>query len=234
MKKIVLVATLLVFSAVFAYADSGFYLKGELGYSNALDASLMNDKSTADPNDDQLAPGSKLQDIGHGATFGLGVGYQFNQFFRADITGYVRDGFDIDDTSFNGTQKFSGDIDSKAIMLNLYAQKEFNRIIPFIGFGIGHARNKVDSLSYTAGGLKGKGPGKTKSGFAWQISAGAGYKITEKFIVDLEYRYADLGKIAAGKGANNLNEFGLGTVSLNGVKGDLKVQEAVLSLRYLF
>jgi opacity protein-like surface antigen len=234
MKRIVLVLALMVFSVAAVHAENGVYVKGELAYSGALDVGLKNEKSTATADDDQLAAGSKLDDIGNGSSFGLGVGYVFNQYFRADITGYVKSGYEIDDSSFSGAQKFSGDIDSKAILVNFYAQKELGRFIPYVGFGLGYAKNEIDSFSYSYGDSKGKGPGNDESGFAWQVAAGLGFKLTEKLFLDFEYRYVDLGKISAGKGENDLTEFGLGKMALEGVKGDLRVQEAVLGLRYAF
>lgn len=234
MKRIVLVLALVVFSVASVHAESGIYVKGELAYSSALDAGLKNERSTATINDDQLAAGSKLDEIGSGASFGLGIGYVFNQYFRADITGYVKSGYEIDDSSFSGTQKFSGDIDSRAVLVNFYAQKEFGRFIPYAGFGLGYAKNEIDSFSYSSGTLKGTGPGNDESGFAWQVAAGLGFKLTEKLFLDFEYRYVDLGKISAGKGENDLSEFGLGKVTLEGIEGDLRVQEAVLGLRYAF
>jgi opacity protein-like surface antigen len=234
MKRIVIILALVVLSAAAVQAESGIYVKGELAYSSAFDAGLDNERTTATANDDQLAAGSKLDDIGNGTSFGLGFGYVFNQYLRADITGYVRSGYEIDDSSFNGAQKFSGDIDSKAILVNLYAQKELGRFVPYVGVGLGYSKNEIDSFSYTSGGLKGKGPGNDESGFAWQVAAGIGFKLTEKLFLDFEYRYADLGEISVGKGENDLTEFGLGKVDLEGIKGDLRVQEAVLGLRYVF
>src|SRR6478735_4778021 len=71
----------------------GWYLRGDVGMSNqrvkSLDNLLYHD------------PGVSVQNVGlgfsSGMTYGLGVGYQFNNWLRADITGEYRGG-----TEFHG------------------------------------------------------------------------------------------------------------------------------------
>lgn len=64
----------------------GWYLRGDIGMTNTrgkLFAPAYNDASTVSVNQ-----------IGHeftsGMTYGLGVGYQFNNWFRMDVTGEYR------------------------------------------------------------------------------------------------------------------------------------------------
>src|SRR5262245_39361389 len=79
----------------------GWYLRGDVGMSNqrvkSLDNLLYHDA------------GVSVQNVGlgfsSGMTYGLGAGYQFNNWFRADITGEYRGGTEfhgLDIVSLNG------------------------------------------------------------------------------------------------------------------------------------
>src|SRR5262245_9714610 len=65
---------------------SGWYLRGDIGLSQQRVKSLHNILYET--------PGTSVQTVGAGfggtALFGVGVGYQFGSWFRADITGEYR------------------------------------------------------------------------------------------------------------------------------------------------
>jgi len=73
----------------------GWYLRGDIGMSNQRVKRLDNVLQTA--------PNTTTQQIGMGfdsaPTFGVGVGYQFNSWLRADVTGEYRG-----KASFNGLE----------------------------------------------------------------------------------------------------------------------------------
>ena len=73
-------------------------------------------------------------------------------------------------------------------------------ITPFIGAGVGVAYNKIEHFRDTnviAGG-GGWAESGTKTNLAWALHAGASYKVTSNFAVDLSYRYLNLGKAETG------------------------------------
>ncbi len=77
------------------YSASGWYLRGDIGMSNQRVGSMFNvlyDTASSVTN--------VQKDFDSAPTFGLGIGYQFNHWLRADLTGEYRGkatfhGFDI-------------------------------------------------------------------------------------------------------------------------------------------
>src|ERR1700733_4232513 len=75
----------------------GWYLRGDIGMTNS--------KGTLHSNlYDTLPAGTSLAQLGEGFTggmsYGLGAGYQFNSWFRADVTGEYRSRVGFSGTDF--------------------------------------------------------------------------------------------------------------------------------------
>src|SRR3954447_8605341 len=180
----------------------GWYLRGDIGMTNTSSKLHVNAYDT-------LPAGTGFQQLGHGFTggtsYGLGVGYQFNSWFRADITGEYRS-----KVSFSGTDFFmfnpgggladtyTGGYKSWVGMVNGYVDLgTWWCITPFIGAGVGAATIKTTGFSDTglANGAPGSyfAEGASKTNFAWAAHAGLAYKVNNAFTVELAYRYLDMG-----------------------------------------
>ena len=130
----------------------------------------------------------------------LGVGYHFNDIFRSDINIQYR--------KFNGKERAfnykdiqipidKNKVQNIAIMLNGYVNLTDSKdnFIPYITAGIGYGSNKLyeSRRNVSDGYIAIKG--KTSSNIIWSIGAGGVIKLTERFGIDLYYRYIDLGKL---------------------------------------
>ncbi len=129
----------------------GWYLRGDIGVTNQKVKTLFNVLYET--------PGTSVQTVGAGfggsALFGVGVGYQFGSWLRADITGEYRakasiHGLDI--VRFNGvpvgTDQYGGSKEEWLALVNLYADLgTWWCITPFIGVGIGGARTTISSFT---------------------------------------------------------------------------------------
>jgi opacity protein-like surface antigen len=182
----------------------GWYLRGDIGFSNQsvkrLDNALY------------YTPGTSVQNVGLGfdtaGIFGAGVGYQFNSWFRADVTGEYRGkanfhGSDI--VRFNGAvtgnDVYSGSKSEWLVLANAYADLgTWWCITPFIGAGIGASRNTISSFTDVNTATNGLAFGDTKSkwNLAWALHAGLAYKVNPGMTVQLGYRYVDLGNATSG------------------------------------
>ena len=193
----------------------GWYLRGDIGMTNTrgkLFAPAYNDASTL----------SVLQN-GHeftsGMSYGLGVGYQFNSWFRADITGEYRSKVHFSGTDFANiaglgpiADVYSGGYSSWVGMANVYVDLgTWWCITPFVGVGLGGAFNKISGLQ-DFGAIPSPGVGSVNAAsyfatgvsqwdFAWAAHAGLAYKVNQNFTVELAYRYLDLGAAITGPGA---------------------------------
>jgi opacity protein-like surface antigen len=190
----------------------GWYLRGDIGMTNTqakLHTNLY----------DTLPANTAFNQYGHGfdggMLFGVGVGYQFNNWFRADITGEYRS-----KVSFNGTDFFQfnpgggladayhGGYQSWVGLVNAYADLgTWWCLTPFIGAGVGAATIKTNAFSDVATfpAFDGRtssfvADGATKTNFAWALHAGVAYKVTNNFTVELAYRYLDMGTAGHGQG----------------------------------
>jgi opacity protein-like surface antigen len=198
----------------------GWYLRGDIGMTNTtgkLFAPAYNDASTLSVNQ-----------LGHGFTggtsYGLGIGYQFNNWFRGDITGEYRSKVSFGGTDFANiaglgpiSDVYSGGYSSWVGLVNAYADLgTWWCLTPFVGAGVGVARNTFSglqdsgSLFTTVGvppatqavvtGSSYFADGASKTNLAWALHAGVAYKVNNNFTIELAYRYLDLGSGVTGTG----------------------------------
>jgi opacity protein-like surface antigen len=183
---------------------SGWYLRGDVGVTNQRVKSLFNVLYET--------PGTSVQTVGAGfsgsSLFGIGVGYQFGGWFRADVTGEYRakasiHGLDI--VRFNGvpvgTDEYRGNKEEWLALINLYADLgTWWCITPFIGVGIGGAKTTISSFvdvnTATAGVAFANN--ESKFNFAYALHAGLGYKVSNNLTMELAYRYVHLGDAQSG------------------------------------
>lgn len=122
--------------------------------------------------------------------------------------------------------------DIETYMFNLYYDIDTGtKLTPYVGAGIGLAHIDAKS-SYDHPGAAYSHVNESDTKFAWQLSAGAAYALTDNLAVDLGYRYTDLGSI---KGNSDFMDAQTGAVAapLN-MKADFESHEVMLGARYTF
>ncbi len=195
----------------------GWYLRGDIGQTTTTGKLHVNAYDT-------FPAGTTLIQNGHGfdggVSYGIGVGYQANNWFRIDVTGEYRAkvGFNGSDfVTYPGPSSISdvynGGYKSWVGLVNFYADLgTWFCVTPFIGVGVGGARitttglqdsgavftnvggqNVVTGASYFANGA-------STNNLAWAIHAGLAYKVNNNFTVELAYRYLDMGTAIHGVG----------------------------------
>jgi len=185
----------------------GWYLRGDIGFSNQ---SISKRDYYSYPNLLSLQQQSSFDTAG---IFGIGVGYQFNNWFRADVTGQYRGkanfhGLDLTSYTDTGTVQRGSDTYSASksefvVLANLYADLgTWWCLTPFIGAGIGMSRNTISN--FTDIGVNGTAafgtvpglafaPSASKWNFAWALHTGLAYRVTPNMTVELGYSYMNLG-----------------------------------------
>jgi len=186
----------------------GWYLRGDVGMSNQSAGSI--DSRTA-----QTFPtGTHGLGFDSAPIFDLGVGYRFNNWFRADVTGQWRGRANLhgsnnvflaaNDVEANN---YSGSKSELVFMANAYVDLgTWWCITPFIGAGIGTSYNKLsafrdDGMRYTGGVLSNSVTYFADNGkwnFAWAAHAGLSYKVNPGLTLELAYSYMNLGSAAPG------------------------------------
>jgi opacity protein-like surface antigen len=186
-----------VYKAPVAVQTGGWYLRGDIGMTNQSVGELTSPAYTPDV--------TVLQkDVSSGMLAGLGLGYQFNNWFRADITGEYRGG-----TTFRGLDSYPAGPGFVAGANDYYGTKSewlflANAYIdlgtwwcftPFVGAGIGYSQNTISNwrdinpVANTAA----YSDSRSQWEMAWALHAGIAYKVTPNFTAEFAYRYVNLG-----------------------------------------
>ena len=182
----------------------GWYLRGDIGMSNQKVKSLFNVLYDSVDSVDTVQ-----KDFGSAPIFGLGIGYQFNNWLRGDLTGEYRGGavfHGLDIVGAGGglyTDEYRAIKSEWLLLANMYADLgTWGGFTPFVGFGIGGSRNTIsgflDVCTTCPGGGVAHGADTSKFNFAWAIHAGVGYKVTNNVTVEFAYRYVSLGDALGG------------------------------------
>src|ERR1700694_2163846 len=161
----------------------GWYLRGDIGFSNQR----VNHLDTPGYHDPGITvPPTIGLGFDSAGTFDVGVGYQFNNWFRADITGEYR----------SRANEYQASKSEWVVMANAYADLgTWWCVTPFVGAGVGMSRNTISNfvdintpnlgVAFT--------PNASKWDLAWAVHAGVGYRVNPGLTLELAYHYVNLG-----------------------------------------
>ncbi|MCC2095455.1 MAG: porin family protein [Hyphomicrobiales bacterium] len=218
---------------------SGWYIRGDVGIGSHRSLKM---RSVPDPMS-QVFPNfvptsyNILPAMVSGSPFvSVGVGYQINSWFRADLTAEYRtatfssqdqlgynNGVAAPNTSSSVLRNFyRGNIGSMVYLLNGYIDLgTWSGVTPYVGAGIGFARQTMFGATDNGYSNTYAGPGagstantsgnyKTKSttSFAWALMAGASYNVNSRLKLDIGYRYLNMGEVRSA--VPSCNAFGPG------------------------
>jgi opacity protein-like surface antigen len=186
----------------------GWYLRGDVGVGVQTFSTFDHSQT----NSAFVWPASWTivqQDLQDTSIFGGGVGYEFNNWFRADVTAEYRTKAMWKATGsytnfcagggicFDAT---SGNLSSTVVMANAYVDLgTWWCLTPYVGAGIGGAYNRITGVQDNGINSDGSvGFGYTNGdssqwNLAWNAQAGLTYNVTNNFKVDLNLRYLHLG-----------------------------------------
>jgi len=201
----------------------GWYLRGDIGFSNQSMKSIRKSDESAYTPIKSLTETTGFDTAG---IFGLGVGYQFNNWFRADVTGQYRGrsnfkGSDVFTATaygltYNAVDNYNASKSELLFLANAYVDLgTWWCITPFIGAGVGTSQvtisnftdSGVTNLQLASPPYVGGPPvssfatasSASKWNFAWAAHAGLAYKVTPNVTLELAYSYVDLGSGVTGE-----------------------------------
>jgi opacity protein-like surface antigen len=203
----------------------GWYLRGDIGFSNQRVDNIRNTNAALYANNSSFQETTNFDSAG---TYQVGAGYQFNSWFRADVTGEYRGSANFKGTDLvsgpfagaigSGIDNYSASKSELLFLANVYADLgTWWCVTPFIGAGIGTARVSINNFSdnglsneHVAGGGAAAfvgGPPVASAvtaangsewNFAWALHAGLAYKISPNATLELAYSYVNLGNGTTG------------------------------------
>ncbi len=190
----------------------GWYLRGDIGITNQRVDKLEN----------ALLPASTHHvnaEFDSAGLFGIGAGYQFNNWLRFDVTGEYRGNSDFTglDIVRVGGSTFTDEYRAKKsewlFLANAYLDLgTWWCVTPFVGAGIGVSRVNISSFVDVNTPNLGVAYGATEAkwNLAWALHAGLAFQATNNLAIELAYRYTHLGDGIAGDavtytGTNSFN-----------------------------
>jgi opacity protein-like surface antigen len=187
----------------------GWYLRGDIGMTNQRVQKLNSNTAILFPANTDVGLGFDSSPL-----FDLGVGYRFNNWFRADVTAQYRGraNFHGNDTliftpTFFQSDNFSGSKSEAVFLANAYLDLgTWWCVTPFVGFGIGTSYNMIssfrdDNVQINGGITHGSVTNFANNGmwnFAWAAHAGLAYQVTPGVTLEFSYSYLDLGSARPG------------------------------------
>jgi opacity protein-like surface antigen len=179
----------------------GWYLRGDIGFSNQNVGSLFNQNYSRYTSVQNVDKGFDAAPL-----FGLGIGYNINNWFRVDVTGEYRananfHGLDIGYNPGPHDDNYTGSKSEWTFLLNGYVDLgTWYNFTPFVGAGVGMTRNTISNFRDTSESFSSTAysDAASKWNFAWALYAGLGYQVTRNTTLELSYRYIDLGNATTG------------------------------------
>ena len=186
----------------------GWYLRGDIGFSNQRVKDIHYGRESAYT---PLTSFSQQSSFDAAGVFDLGVGYQFNNWFRADVIGQYRgnSGFSATDrltglsggVPYSGIDNYGGSKSEWLVMANGYVDLgTWWCVTPFVGAGLGAARVTVSNFTDTGANTIplstasfASAPSGSKWNLAWALHAGLAYKVSPGVTLELAYTYLDMG-----------------------------------------
>jgi len=226
----------------------GWYLRGDVGITSPRASNISNPLDSGLNITGPSYTGTGLSGAG---LWDIGAGYQFNNWFRADVTaeyrnvstvnGSVYGQFSAFGGAFSGVDNYRADLSSFVFLANAYVDLgTWWCITPFVGAGVGVAYNHLANFrddgintfnGLTAGTQFASSGDKTT--LAWAVHAGLAYHVTNNFTVELAYRYLDLG--SAVTGSTNFAYSSPGVLGTHAwTVNDLTSQDLKLGVRWNF
>ena len=188
---------------------SGWYLRGDIGFTNQSVNSLFNTNYSGYLSVSNIDKGFDAAPL-----FGLGIGYTINNWLRVDVTGEYRgkanfQGMDVGALPGGGfaSDRYVGSKSEWLVLLNGYVDLgTWWNITPFVGAGVGMSRNTISNFgdfstcinSLACSGADAYANSASKWNFAWALHAGLAYQIWRNATIELSYRYVDLGDARSG------------------------------------
>ncbi|WP_158554819.1 outer membrane protein [Methylovirgula sp. 4M-Z18] len=209
--------------------SSGWYLRGDLG----LDASSNARFKLARNPLNNAGAGATFTDRNrsHGQSFlaGLGLGYQYNDWLRFDVTAEMHGDaklstkYMLSDPTGRAfgqpaatllTGAHDAKLSSTVGLANAYFDVlTWHGLTPYIGAGLGLAnvrlshgsdRGTLTGANGVAAPVSFNTLGGTKTNFAWALMTGVSCDLAPNVKLDLSYRYLDIGSAPKGRSSNGL------------------------------
>lgn len=188
-------------------------------------------------------------DFGRSAAFDLGIGYRLLPTLRAEALVTYRPGFAFQGRAnflaTPGPQPVSADLDAVSALAVGYLDlaglgfPKLGPVEPYLGAGIGFARHDIGRVAFAFPGLGARATtvirGGTGTDLAYMLTAGGAMRLTDRLVLDVGYRYSDLGEVRTEAGPAVITRTSFRRVlDIAGTEADLTAHGVTAGLRVEF
>ncbi len=218
---------------------NAWYLRGDIGMTNQdvdklsfVPKDVATKRGVGDENFQTV-----FLDFDSSMFAGLGIGYQFNHWIRADLTGEYRSKASFHGLERNNAHTFADEYSATKSewvgLANLYVDLgTWYGLTPFVGAGVGFTRTKIASfIDLGSHASMTFADDRSKTEFAWALHAGVAYDVTENLKVEFAYRYLNLNDGQTGI-LHRFDDSGCNCLSVK--FKDLDSHDFKLGLRWMF
>ena len=191
------------------YSVGPCYVRADVGYARAVVPDVrwpvFNGGFVGEDVASVAIDDSWLGDVGVGCGSG-------SRGFRAEVSLGLRGGQDVEGvpltSGVNPIDPLHTTVSSYTMMLNVYRDLGYwGKAVPYVGLGIGAALNRLDDVSFSRiPPVNNTILGNDEISFAWSLMAGLAYQVSSRAVVDIGYRYIDLGAARSGRVDTALNQ----------------------------
>lgn len=219
MKKLLVTTTLIVLTTANAWANDNMFLRMEIG-------SASSKKLGKDFRDIE-----ESADADKSGVIAIGVGSPISRNMSFTIVGDYRPKFKV--SAQDGTDIYSADLKSMGVRANVYYNwKDLGVASPYFTLGVGAVSNNLGKLSFTDGVDDYEYGKENKINLMYQFGSGVDIHVTENVIVDIGYRFSNLGKFSTSTQRTDLSD---GTVDpVDSISGKLQSHDIMLGIKYKF
>lgn len=201
--------------------EVGFYMRSDIGVA-AVSASNLRSTFTDGSTLASLGAVDGPVSVEDNYILSLGLGWQFNQWFRADLTAEYRGSSSYSSsvtyqwgnalTNASGCypgsglvcgDQYNGTVKTGLFLANGYVDVgSWYGFTPYVGGGIGLAVYQTSGVKdtglYPTAGAFGFAPNYNGTNFAWSLTGGVAYAIAPNLKLDVAYRYVNMGAFKTG------------------------------------
>jgi opacity protein-like surface antigen len=187
----------------------GFYMRADIGVG-AVSASGLRSTFTDGSTLASLNAFDGSATVGDNYLLSLGLGWQFNQWFRADVTGEYRGSSSYQSyvtysgggtcaigSGVNCGDRYNGTVKTGLFLANGYVDiGTWYGFTPYVGGGVGAAfyqTSGIQDTSLNPGGSFGFASNYNGTNFAWSLTGGVAYYLAPNLKLDVAYRYVNMG-----------------------------------------
>jgi len=250
-KTIVFTLLLMVCLSSGAIADE-LYFRASAGIDWLNNANFSDDNDGVNPSYFGNGIGSDGSALGAYGDYGSyyfvegAVGLRLQPWLRTEVALAYRPDMEYSGQAnfvgVTGSQPVSGKASSLSGMLNLYFDingltgSTLGRFQPFVGGGFGFATNWLDEMTYRFPQLTrhtySTVPSGDRTDMAYMLTGGTGVELTQHLILDISYRYTDLGRGQTNAGIMR-RDGAVTSEAMCGTSAPLRSQGILMGLRYL-